>query len=358
MRFLHIVGNRPHFVKLAFLVRATTGRDIENVVVHSGQHYDYQMSECFMRDFELRPPAYNLGVGSGSHGVQTGLILSRLDPILSAERPDAIVVYGDTNTTLAGALAACKTQVPLAHVEAGLREFTNRPEEVNRKLTDCCSQLLFCPTPRAAENLREEGVAEERIFMTGDITYDAFLAAARSLDSEGMRGKNMEHYALVTLHRAETVDDRDALTEIGETLLALGEQVVFPVHPRTCKMLAQYGLLQALEDSPFVKLLPPQGYYDFLRLLLDSDLVITDSGGVIKEAFYARKPCVTLDFTNEYPEIYDTGLNVLAGKSKDSILSAAVAVRQVDASAILPSAVFGDGHAAERMVDTLMSTAR
>jgi UDP-N-acetylglucosamine 2-epimerase len=358
MRLLHIVGNRPHFVKLAFFVRATTGRDIENVVVHSGQHYDYQMSECFIRDLQLPPPAHNLAVGSGTHGVQTGLILSKLDAIISAERPDAIIVYGDTNTTLAGALAACKTELPLAHVEAGLREFTNRPEEVNRRLTDCCSQLLFCPTPRAAENLRKEGVAEERIFLTGDITYDAFLAAARSLDSAGTCGGGMERYALVTLHRAETVDDRDVLTEISETLLLLDRQVVFPAHPRTRKMLAQFGLLQALEDSPFVKLLPPQGYYDFLRLLLDSDLVITDSGGVIKEAFYARKPCVTLDFTNEYPEIYETGLNVLAGKSKNSVLSATVAVRQVDASSILPSAVFGDGHAAERMVNTLMSTAR
>jgi UDP-N-acetylglucosamine 2-epimerase len=354
MKLLHIVGNRPHFVKLAFFLRAAEGH-VESVVVHSGQHYDYQMSECFIRDLRLPLPAYNLAVGSGTHGVQTGLILSKLDPIILAERPDAVIVYGDTNTTLAGALAACKMDVPLAHVEAGLREFTSRPEEVNRKLVDCCSQLLFCPTPRAAEMLRKEGVAEERIFLTGDVTYDAFLAAVEAVNTGATRAAAGESYAIVTLHRAETVDDRDTLTEIVNTLLLLDQRVLFPVHPRTEKMLAQFGLLQLLEGSSRIKLLPPQGYYDFLRLLLDSGLVITDSGGVIKEAFYTRKPCVTLDFTNEYPEIYESGLNVLAGKTRSSILSAVAAVREVDPSSVVPSLIFGDGRAASRMVDALVS---
>lgn len=353
MKLLHVVGNRPHFIKLALLYEAAQEfHSLEHCVVHTGQHYDFGLSGVFFEDLSLPEPDYNLGIGSGSHGIQTGKALQLLDPILDLERPDIVVVYGDTNTTLAGALAARKQSIPVAHVESGLREYTWRVEELNRRLADYCSTLLFCPTERAERNLLEEGMCPDRIFLTGDITYDAFLRACDCLPKVPLQSVPPD-YVLATIHRAETVDYPKTLKHVVEVLLSLPLPVVFPVHPRTRKSLRTHSLWDQLQNSSRVWVLDPVGYYDFLTLLQGARLILTDSGGVIKEAFYARKPCVTVDYTNEYMEIYETGANILAGKEVDTILKAVEQLFDYDCSRINPNRVFGDGRAAHRMAELL-----
>ena len=301
-KLLHIVGNRPQFVKLSPFLRATRsyGAEIKNIVVHSGQHYDYEMSKIFFDDLQLPEPDFHLDAGSGTHGVQTGRILERLDPILLNEKPDALVVYGDTNTTLAGALAGYKLHIPVAHVEAGMREGIWRPEEMNKKMSDHCADFCFCPLERAMNNLRAEGLQAARIFNTGDITYDAFLSARNSLSSRKLKPLPEEPYFLLTLHRAETVDDPARLQSIFHALIGITEsKVIFPVHPRTKKVLLDSGLNRTIEENSNITLMKPLGYFDFLNFLVNSRLVMTDSSGVLKEAFYALRPCVTIDETTD-----------------------------------------------------------
>lgn len=355
MKILHIVGNRPQFIKLSPFLKATKGyKDVKNIIVHSGQHYDYEMSKVFFDDLEIPEPDYHLGVGSGTHGVQTGKMLVALDPILLSERPDVVVVYGDTNTTLAGALAGYKLKIPIAHVESGMRENIWRPEEMNKKMADHCSDFCFCPIERAVKNLKRENIPDEKIFFTGDITYDAFLINLEKVKSRKYISMPSEGYFLLTLHRAETVDVYEKLSSIIAALLEVKEKIVFPCHPRTEKTLSEFNLYEKIKSSNNILLLKPVGYFDFLNLLINSKLVMTDSSGVIKETFYAKNPGVTLDNTTEYKEIFEAGCNILSGTNKNDILTAIEKMTKIKYN-VVPTELFGNGDAAIKMMEVLFS---
>lgn len=317
MRIVSIIGARPQFIKAAAVsrvLRATPG--VQEVLVHTGQHYDENMSEVFFRELEIPEPDYNLGIGSGTHGAQTGRILEAIEEVLLKEKPDWVLVYGDTNSTLAGALAAVKLHIPIAHVEAGLRSFNRKmPEEINRVLTDHAADLLFAPTEKAVENLRREGIPDERIHLVGDVMYDAALfygekARRESRILERLKLKSKE-YILATVHRAENTDDPERLKTIIKGLCEVTKEVpiILPLHPRTRKALETYGLIE--EARANIKLIEPIGYLDMVMLEQNALLIATDSGGVQKEAFYYRVPCVTLRTETEWVELVDAGWNCL-----------------------------------------------
>ncbi len=349
MKVVTVAGARPQFIKAAAFSKALRSQQIEEALVHTGQHYDDELSAVFFRALELPEPRHRLGVGSGPHGEQTGRMLERLEPVLQAEAPDWVVVFGDTNSTLAGALAAAKLGLPLAHVEAGLRS-SNRsmPEEINRIVTDHCSDLLFCPTQTAFDQLSREGLAE-RARLTGDIMYDALLQHLPLIEERteiiGRLKLHPKEYVLVTVHRAANTDDPAALGRILEALALLDEPVVFPIHPR-----ARAALLAAnLEPAPNVRVIEPVGYLEMLALERSARIVLTDSGGVQKEAYLLGVPCVTLREETEWPETCGGGWNVLAGTEPARIVEAA----QRPGPTGEPAALFGDGHAAQRMVKLL-----
>ncbi|MDN7011947.1 UDP-N-acetylglucosamine 2-epimerase (non-hydrolyzing) [Methanoculleus sp. FWC-SCC3] len=341
MKVLSVVGARPQFVKCAPVSREV--REVhEEVLVHTGQHYDYLLSEVFFNDLGIPAPDHHLEVGSGSHGVQTGRMLAAIEEVIGKEEPDLVLVYGDTNSTLAGALAAAKVHVPVAHVEAGLRSFDRRmPEEVNRVLTDHCSDLLFCPTATAVRNLAAEGVTAG-VHLTGDVMVDALrenlpLAKERSTVDLPPKG-----YYLATVHRASNTDDPAALRAIMGAFARLDLPVVFPAHPRTQKKLAEYGIAPAAN----VRVTEPLPYFDMLALLSGARAVLTDSGGVQKEAYILEVPCVTLRENTEWVETLEDGWNVLVGADTNRIVAEA---EKVAGSPRRHSARFGDGHAAERI---------
>lgn len=360
MKILHIVGNRPQFIKLAAFLRASKKQSkIKNVIVHSGQHYDIEMSRLFFEDLEIPEVNYNLEVGSGTHGVQTGNILARLDPILLKEKSDVVIVYGDTNTTLAGALAAYKLHIPSAHVEAGLRENIWRPEEMNKKIADHCSDFCFCPIKRACLNLEKEGIEKNKIFLTGDITYDAFLTNKDIAINKSDIFIPEEDYILMTMHRAETVDVYEKVKGVIDAISEIPLIVIYPIHPHTKKQLIKFALYESLKKNRKIVLMKPIGYFDFLKLLLNSRLVITDSGGVIKEAFYAHKLAVTIDDTTEYGEIVGKDYNVLAGTKKENILKHIKMMLKRKFKPVTPSQnPFGNGQAADQMVLILLKSIR
>ena len=344
MKVLSVVGARPQFVKCAPVSREVR-KVHEEVLVHTGQHYDYLLSEVFFCDLGIPAPDYHLEVGSGSHGVQTGRMLAAIEEVIAKEEPEIVLVYGDTNSTLAGALAAAKMHVPVAHVEAGLRSFDRRmPEEVNRVLTDHCSDLLFCPTATAVANLTAEGVTAG-VRLTGDVMADALqqslpLARERSTALVDL-GLSPKGYFLATVHRASNTDDPVALRAIMEAFSRLDAPVVFPVHPRTQKMFAEYGIAPAAN----VRVVEPLPYFDMLALLSGARAVLTDSGGVQKEAYILEVPCVTLRENTEWVETLEDGWNVLVGADTNRIVAEA---EKVAGSPRRHSARFGDGHAAER----------
>lgn len=360
MRILHIVGNRPQFIKLAPIIKESKKmKEVENVIIHSGQHYDYNMSHIFFNELGLPHPDYHLEAGSGTHGVQTGKMLMKLDAVLLKEKMDVALVYGDTNTTLAGALAAYKLRIPTGHVEAGLREGIWRPEEINKKIADHCSDFCFCPIKRAVNVLLQEGIPKDKIFFTGDITYDAFLAysALALKNSQILDELNLSRngYFLLTMHRAETVDYYDKVINIIKALLELSKEytIVFPMHPRTRKSLQRLRVLSHLQKEKNIIITNPLGYFEFFNLLLNSKLVITDSGGVLKEAFYALKPSVAIEETSEYVEIFDLGYSVLTGKREKEKILAAVS-RMLSKKLSKPREnLFGDGKAAEKILKIL-----
>jgi len=317
VKVVTIVGARPQFVKAAVVSRAfrefTT---VEEVLLHTGQHYDDQMSKVFFEELQLPEPTYNLGIGSGPHGKQTGLMLAGIEGALADLHPDAVLVYGDTNSTLAGTLAATKLHISVLHVEAGLRSFNRRmPEEINRVLADQVADVLFAPTDIAVANLRNEGIREEQIHKVGDVMYDAALyyAARAELQSTVLSEMTLtpHKYALATVHRAENTDDLDRLKVICGTLARLAGQmpVIFPVHPRTRKTLSQSGFADQLGG---VRLTAPVGYLDMLTLEKNSRIIMTDSGGVQKEAFFYQVPCVTFRDETEWVELVELGWNRLA----------------------------------------------
>jgi UDP-GlcNAc3NAcA epimerase len=323
MKIASIVGARPQFIKCASVSRELR-KEHEEVLIHTGQHYDHGMSEVFFEELAIPKPDYNLNIGSGAHGHQTGAMLGAIEDVLQQENPDLVLVYGDTNSTLAGALAAAKLHVPVAHVEAGLRSFDRRmPEEINRVLTDHCSDLLFCPTETAARNLAVEGVTEG-VFLVVDVMCDAMnhnraVAEERSRVLEEV-GVQPGGYLVVTVHRPSNTDSRENMAAIFGALGEAERPVVFPVHPRTRKYLGEYGLLERMPEN--VQVVEPLGYLDMLRLMAHAEKILTDSGGVQKEAYMLGVPCITLRENTEWVETVEAGWNVLVGAERESIIDA------------------------------------
>lgn len=324
-----ILGARPQFVKAGALSRGLRANfdQIEEVIVHTGQHYDSSMSDVFFSELRLQTPKYHLGVGGGTHGAMTGRMLEKIEQVLLTESPDLVLVYGDTNSTLAGALAASKLHVPIAHVEAGLRSFNMRmPEEVNRILTDRISDLLFCPTPVSKRNLANEG--QPNGIVVGDVMLDVALQVSdllRKEEPEFLEGLSRnDQYILVTCHRADTVDSRLNLEEVVAALEKLSREmkVVFPVHPRTRSKLNEFGLSDRLNR---VWLLDPQPYMRMVDLESNAAAILTDSGGVQKEAYFFGVPCITFRSETEWVETVDSGWNRLVAVNAESIYEAVVA---------------------------------
>ncbi|MBB6097852.1 UDP-GlcNAc3NAcA epimerase [Deinobacterium chartae] len=352
-RILTVVGARPQFVKASVVSRALARRPgLEEIIVDTGQHYDDAMNRIFFEELGIPRPRRFLGVGSGSHGEQTGRMLAALEAVMLEERPDWVLVYGDTNSTLAGTLAAAKLHLPVAHVEAGLRSFNRRmPEEINRVLTDHASALLFAPTDQAVENLRLEGIAGPTVQLVGDVMFDAALHfAAQPTDALARWGLEAGSFVLATVHRAENTDDPSRLNGIVQALstLAKTEQVVLPLHPRTAKYLEAYGLRTALEAR--VTVTPPLGYLDMLTLERAARVIVTDSGGIQKEAFFQRVPCVTLRDETEWVELLEAGWNVLASPlDPQAVVGAVSSARPGRADAQL----YGGGRASELIAQAL-----
>ncbi|MFC4247922.1 non-hydrolyzing UDP-N-acetylglucosamine 2-epimerase [Natribaculum luteum] len=347
MNVLSVVGARPQFVKAAAVSQRLRPRHDETLV-HTGQHYDPELSRVFFEELELDEPDYNLEVGSGPHARQTAEMMARLERIVTDERPDVVLVYGDTNSTLAGALVAAKTSPSLAHVEAGLRSGDMRmPEEVNRILTDHCSDLLFAPSRDAARTLEREGIADG-VSVPGDVMYDTLLEVRDRLDAVDPDGIDVpDEYVLATVHRAGNTDDPDRLSEIVDGLCRIPQPVVFPAHPRTVDALHEHGLWARAAEG--IDVVDPAGYLTFVQLVSEADCVATDSGGVQKEAFYLDTPCVTLRETTEWRETVEAGWNVLvgadAGRIVDAVYTAADPPSKPD--------LYGNGNAAERIVAEL-----
>ncbi|TMJ95296.1 MAG: UDP-N-acetylglucosamine 2-epimerase (non-hydrolyzing) [Actinobacteria bacterium] len=347
MRVLSVVGNRPQFIKSAPLSVALKACAAE-VTLHTGQHYDRELSAIFFEELGLDPPAYQLDGGSGSHAEQTARMLPGIEQAVLVGRPDWVLVYGDTNSTLAGALAAAKVGVPVAHVEAGLRSFDRAmPEELNRMLVDRLSGLLFCPTDAAVENLRAEGITDG-VHQVGDVMYDANLRLAPLARERSSTladvGVEPGSYLLLTLHRESNVRPA-TLAALADGLNRLEEPVVFPAHPRTRAALAE----NSVELGDHISVLPPVGYLDFAALASQARLVLTDSGGVQKEAYWYGVPCVTLRTTTEWGETVALGWNRLAGADPDELVAA---VAEVRVPAEHPP-LYGDGKASERIADIL-----
>jgi UDP-GlcNAc3NAcA epimerase len=350
MKIASIVGARPQFIKCAPVSRELK-REHEEILVHTGQHYDHGMSAIFFEELAIPRPDYNLGIGSGTHGHQTGAMLGAIEDVIREEEPDVVLVYGDTNSTLAGALAAAKLHVPVAHVEAGLRSFDRRmPEEVNRVLTDHCSDLLFCPTATAVANLAAEGIWDG-VHLVGDVMVDAMhynraIAEERSgiLEDVGVRSGE---YLAITVHRPSNTDDRESMAAIVGALGEAGVPTVFPVHPRTRKYLEQYGLLAEMPEN--VQVVEPLGYIDMIRLMAHAKKILTDSGGIQKEAYMLGVPCITLRENTEWVETIEAGWNVLVGAGREGIVDAirsfSPGSRQKD--------IFGDGNASLRIREIL-----
>lgn len=370
VKLLSVVGARPQFVKIAPLAHAIERKvkggslPIDHIIVHTGQHYDPSMSDIFFAELELPDAQFNLGVGSGRHGSQSGLMLGELERVLLETAPDLVVVYGDTNSTLAGALAAVKLHIPVAHVEAGLRSFNRRmPEEINRVVADHVCDLLLAPTPTAIENLATEGLAERSVF-TGDIMYDAVLfyrqlALRRSLIRTRL-GLEPYEYGVVTVHRAENTDDTPRLRRLLDAVNALadaGLPLIFPVHPRTTQRIRSE--LADWSPHPRLRLIDPLGYLDMLWLVDHATVVLTDSGGLQKEAFFLGCPCVTLRDETEWVETVQASGNVLAGTDTIKIRAAVdqskrhSSERPADFTRAI-NASFGNGDAANRTLDALL----
>jgi UDP-N-acetylglucosamine 2-epimerase (non-hydrolysing)/UDP-GlcNAc3NAcA epimerase len=351
VRVLTVVGNRPQFVKAAAVSRPLRARH-EELLVHTGQHHDDELSKVFFEELDVPAPDRELGVHSGSNSSQTARQLAALEPLVAEVDPDLVLVYGDTNSTLAGGLAGAQAGVPVAHVEAGMRSFDrSMPEELNRVLVDHLSALLLCPTPAATANLEREGVAG-RVELVGDVMADVSLSLqprARSrADVAAAHGVEPGEYLLVTAHRVGNVDDPDRLRRLVDLLLALPAAAVLPLHPRTRARLAAAGWLGELEAAEHVRLSPPLGYTDFAALLVHARAVLTDSGGVQKEAYLAGVPCVTLRDTTEWTETVDAGWNTLVDLDSEATL-AALARPAPDERPEL----YGGGHAGELVVEAI-----
>lgn len=350
MRIASIVGARPQFIKAAALSRELR-KHHEEILIHTGQHYDHTMSGVFFDGLELPEPDFNLGVGSGHHGAQTGAMLAAIEEVLISRDPDWVLVYGDTNSTLAGALAAAKLHLPVVHVEAGLRSFNRRmPEEVNRVIADHLSALLLCPSKTAVDNLAAEGITGG-VHVVGDVMHDVLNWAKERVQARGEECRERlnvpsQPYLLATVHRSENTDDPERLNGILSAFNALEEPVVFPVHPRTRKVLNSGG---AGRLGAHIRLIEPLGYFDMVTLSLSARLILTDSGGLQKEAYWLGVPCVTLREETEWVETVQHGWNVLAGANPEKILHSVRSLTRPDAR----PALYGEGCVAAKCVELL-----
>ena len=349
MKVVTIVGARPQFIKCAPVSRELRKKN-EEILVHTGQHYDYGMSDIFFEELAIPKPDYNLGIGSGNHGAQTGAMLAAIEEVLLKEKPDWLLVYGDTNSTVAGALAAAKLHISVIHVEAGLRSFDKRmPEEINRIMTDHLSDLLICPTETAVANLKIEGIVNG-VHHVGDVMADAVLynKERASLHSKILEivGVSKGKYIAATIHRPSNTDSKENMESIFSAFERSGKTIVFPIHPRTRKYITEYNI-----DIPEnVHLIEPLGYLDMLQLTANAEKVVTDSGGVQKEAYILKVPCVTLRENTEWVETLNNGWNKLLDSANTDAIS-----KSIDET-IIPGEwvpVFGDGHGSEKIVDIL-----
>ena len=356
-KILTVIGARPQFIKASVVSHAISeASDVSEVVVHTGQHYDANMSEVFFEELGMEPPKHYLGIGGGGHGEMTGRMLQAIEEVLLAERPDALLVYGDTNSTLAGALAAAKLHVPVAHVEAGLRSFNMRmPEEINRILTDRVSRWLFTPTRIAEEHLKNEGISPEYIIPVGDVMFDAAIHHGQRVGSEGRMMKELGlasgEYMLATVHRAENTDAPERFSAIIDAIIEISTRlpVVWPVHPRARGLLEKGGHLDRLGKQ--VQLIEPVGYLGMVELEKNAAIIATDSGGVQKEAFFHEVPCVTLRDETEWVELVDAGWNRLASPNDPAgIMSAIESSMGSRGESVQP---YGSGDAAARIVQAI-----
>lgn len=377
MKIISVIGARPQFIKAASVSRMMKKAGIKEVLIHTGQHYDYNMSQVFFKQLKIKEPEYNLGIGSMSHGSQTGRMIEKIEGVLLAEKPGLMLVYGDTNSTLAGSLAAAKLHIPVAHVEAGLRSYNrNMPEEINRVLTDHVSDVLFCPTETAVENLRKEGFKNivnkgkliknssalhdlqsfPFVINVGDVMYDSVLynlAIAKKISKIIKKYKLLpQRYYLATIHRAENTDNTSRLKSICKAFNKIAERypLIFPAHPRTEKLLSRIGYINSN-----LKIIPPVSYWDMLMLSSFARVILTDSGGLQKEAFFLNVPCVTLRDETEWVETLQSGMNVIAGASEGKILRA-VKTQEMQKRDRKDTRFFGDGKAAEKMLSIIKKT--
>lgn len=353
------MGARPQIVKSApFIHLANKDKQVHLDIIHTGQHYDYEMTKIFFEELSLPDPLVNLNVGSGTHAQQTAKIMLRLEKILQKQKPDLVVVPGDTNSTVAGALTAVKLNIPIAHLEAGARSYDlHMPEEVNRRLTDHCSTLLFTPTENCTKNLVREGIEKTRIFQCGDTMYDVLLQQLpKASESKILEQLNIEPegYALLTMHRPENVDNLENLKNIISALTKLKTiKIIFPAHPRTQKQLQKTGLNKILQKQNHIQIIKPISYHDNINLIKNARLVFTDSGGIQKEAFWLHTPCVTLRKTTEWPETVELKTNFLVGAEPRKIVRTACRLLEnsslKDVFKTLPNP-FGDGTASRKIL--------
>lgn len=354
MKILTVIGARPQFIKAATVSRAIASCDnVMEVIVHTGQHYDANMSDVFFEELSIPIPDFHLGLGGGSHGEMTGRMLEAVEGIMLDEQPDIVLVYGDTNSTLAGALAAAKLHFPVAHVEAGLRSFNRRmPEEINRILTDHVSEMLFVPTETALRNLSNEGLPEERTFLVGDVMFDAavfYRSQARQPAFVAEFNLASDDFILATIHRAENTDSPERLAAILRALGRTGQRVVLPLHPRTHQRIDKLGI--SLPSS--ILITKPVGYLEMVWLEVNASIIATDSGGVQKEAFFHGKPCITFRDETEWVELVEAGWNRVVGADETGIYEA---ISQSDIPLSKPF-LYGEGNAAQKILKIMKKNA-
>lgn len=352
MKVISVVGARPQFVKLAAISKHIRSF-FEEVIIHTGQHYDYELSKSFFNELNIPEPDYNLGVGSASHGIQTGKMMIELETIFLDEKPNLVIVFGDTNSTLAGALVASKLNIKLAHVEAGMRNYDRRKaEEINRVITDHVSDYLFTPTKSAVENLLSEGITDD-VYNVGDLHYDIILENIDSFDEKSniLKLNNIakKKYVLLTIHKPKNTDNKKRLVGILNCILSTNEQFVFPVHPRTKKALMEYGLWYDLINSKIMTI-EPLGFHDFMMLLKNATKVITDSGSVQKEAYMLKIPCITLRET-EWVETVIDGWNIVVNDDKDKLVDSIQNFQPQEDQ----SFIFGSGQTGKQISEILFN---